>query len=206
MPSCIPSHAHDPSVSAPEHVRGCRWPGQVCIVRGVYVRGRERGRGIERHAGAARPHPAGWMGRVTLQKHARKESGKPRGGVGMRDVAKGQGTTVTTPVLGLWRRATSARSTRCRGRGRRALALVGPRSWQGTDLGCVRHFFASRESVQSWHDDDQFSILVQGWNLRWRYKKAVDIVPVVTCQVQLTSMLVQCQPLSSVVKSRRHFV
>ena len=144
MPSCIPSHAHDPSVSAPEHVRGCRWPGQACVVRGVCVRGRERGRGIERHAEAARPHPAGWMGRVTLQKHARKESGKPRGGVGMRDVAIGQGTTVTTPVLGLWRRATSARSTRCRGRGRRALALVGPRSWQGTDLGCVRHFFASR--------------------------------------------------------------
>ena len=91
VPSCIPSHAHVPSVSAPEHVRGCRWPGQACVVRGVCVRGRERGRGIERHAGAARPHPAGWMGRVTLQKHARKESGKPRGGVGMRDVAKGRG-------------------------------------------------------------------------------------------------------------------
>ena len=31
------------------------------------------------------------MGRVTLQKNARKESGKPRDGVGMRDVAKGRG-------------------------------------------------------------------------------------------------------------------
>ena len=59
------------------------------------------------------------MERVTLQKHARKASGR----VGMRDVAEGQGTT---PVLGLWRPAGLLPP------GRRAAAGVVdalPRSW-----------------------------------------------------------------------------
>ena len=63
------------------------------------------------------------MGRVTWRKHARMASGKTRGGVGMRDVAEGQGTT---PVLGLWRPAGLLPP------GRRAAAGVVdalPRSW-----------------------------------------------------------------------------